>query len=109
MRIRVVFGESNQAEEIAWHKDIQDFPKLIEYKDENYSWAMYDKSEDVYVDYVFYYSKIPQYDRDFFTKAMTMNEIRDYWRNNDCECGAEKVAGSAKTGHSFWCPKWKKM
>ena len=108
MRLKIIFGNESNVEELSWNKDIQDFPKLIEYKKENYSWFMYDKSEDPWVEYILHFSKVPQYDRDYFAKALTMDEVRDFWRRTDCECGAEKIFGKV-TGHSFWCPKWRKM
>lgn len=103
MRIRVRFGQDNQ-EETDWHKNLDDFPKLLIYKNKKYDWVFYDKDETSKVDIILLFTEVPNYDPNFYVDCSSWENLFS-GSQPGCECGAR--FSSFDFDHMRMCKLWK--
>jgi hypothetical protein len=90
---------------IIWNKDLNDFPRVVEYRCEKWEWFMYDEGVHP-VDFVLKYAQVPLYSPDYLIDAPKLEDFMAEVVEIKCECGAEATNGK-NTLHSTWCKKWR--
>jgi hypothetical protein len=104
MRIRVKFG-SDHEEGVDWHKDMNDFPKLLVYKDKKYGWVFYDFEKPGTGFYMtFLFSEVPIHDPEFYIDGVKWENLFNR-EEPTCHCGAKY--SSFAWDHMRMCKLWK--
>lgn len=107
MRLSLQFGLIEPARDVNWWQKIEDFPKLVLYKNLKWEFIMYAEDSTHKVEYICHFSEVPTYDP---TWHATTYESIDHLLNDGygpkCECGA--IYSGFAWDHMRMCPKWVK-
>ncbi len=108
MRVKIQFGKEENTTEILWDKEVKDFPRLVYYNGDKYSFSMYDADPTCVYDYFFYFSPVTYNHPEYWHFAENLSNITKPLGDKNCQCGAKHNKGW-ENFHMHYCPLWKKI
>lgn len=108
MRVKIQFGEETNTADITWDKEVKDFPRLVKYNGEKYSFAMYETDPMFTYDYFFYFSAVTYNHPQYWHFTQDLYDFARAWGDKNCQCGAKYNKGWEQF-HMHYCPLWKKI
>lgn len=113
MIIELEMGFNGDRVKVDWPAPLDDFHKYLRYRGDSYEWVSYEPGVAP-ASYLLRYAEIPSHDPAYWfaywSASISVDDIRmdKKWGQPKCECGSESVFGE-KTGHSHWCPKYRRV
>lgn len=103
IKLFISFGHDGIKKEVAWYRELMDFPKLLKFRGIPWEWAMY---HNVGKDYELTFAKIPTYDPNFYVEMESFEAMFEWTGADKCECGS--IYTSFSWDHMRYCKKWTK-
>jgi len=107
MRVKIQFGKDTNTTDIIWNKTIKEFPTLISYQGDKWSFFMYEPDPTYIRDHIFYFSLVAYGNSGYWHFAPHLFDIAPTWGDKTCQCGARHNRGF-ETFHMYYCSLWKK-
>lgn len=106
MLLRLSFGDEERV--VNWQDDLLNFPKVIQFDESKWEWAIYDEYEDKSIcDYQLIFVPLKSYDSRYELPIPSLEEMFNLEKRKEtvCECGAKYT--SFPNIHLKYCPKWR--
>lgn len=107
MNLHICVAFAQDLQYISWDKDLNDFPKVLNFDDKNWEWVMYELGPQPAYDYTVRFVPISESDYRHSSWAPKFVDLKwgDGPQKDPCECGAKHT--SFKNHHMFYCPEYK--
>ena len=103
IRLTLLFGLSGPIRTVNWWKELEDFPKLLNFNGSKWEWVLYEVDNTRYTDYTLTFGQLATYDPNFYATMPSYEEL--FGGDLTCDCGARFT--TFPFDHMFFCKLWK--